>query len=292
MSSELSTIEVDGCTVAYSDTGEGSVVVLLHGGAPGPRPYAASRHVWTPLSELLATHHRVLAIDRPGFGDSPAGDLEDLTYAAAERAVVRVLQELDVSECHVVGHGEGGLLALQIARSMDVSVLSCTVLAGNEAAPTGDSPHPLRLSSPPVPTISRRAQAWVVERLSYTPHHIDDDFLDSLAAHASSASAEHVAGLAERGERRLRSDLLATKDRLFGYARDVGYAVPITLVWASDDPLSPIERGVALMDLLATTSAPLDLQVVNRAGHFVFRERPHDVAELLLRGFSREALAV
>ncbi|MBO9524125.1 MAG: alpha/beta hydrolase [Nocardioidaceae bacterium] len=267
--------------LAHTDRGSGPVVVLLHGGTTGAAPYAASAALLDPLADLLATDHRVVAVDRPGCGASPAETREQLGYRHAEDVVGGLLDRLGIAACHLVGHGEGGLLALLLAQAGSPRVTSCTVIAGHEAAPTGDSPSQLRLAHQPRPVASRRAQAWTLERLSYTPHHLVDGLLDTLAAQAGSEAGVARTTLAEAHTGYLRTDLLAAKDRLFGFARDTGYDVPITLVWGTHDPLSPVERGVALMDLLATTRAPLDLQVVNRVGHFPFRERPGEVAELV-----------
>ncbi|WP_262286327.1 alpha/beta fold hydrolase [Micromonospora sp. MA102] len=278
-------ITSDGRTVRVSDRGSGPAVVVLHGGDAGRSPYAASLDVWNPLTEMLGGH-RVIALDRPGFGGSPATSAADLTYAAAERVVLDVVRQLGIDAFHVVGHGEGGLLALQITRNPAVRVLSCAVLAGTEAAPTGDSALNLRLANPPRPSSSRAAQAWALERLSYTPHHIGE-LLDIALAHAAAPAV--AADLLD--DAALHSDLLSAKDALFGYARDTGYSVPISLVWSSDDPLSPVERGVALLNLLASTTAELSLQVVNRVGHFPFRERPDEVARLLLPFFARHGSA-
>jgi pimeloyl-ACP methyl ester carboxylesterase len=279
------TVELDGRSVHLSERGEGSVVVLLHGGQLGTTNYAASADVWTPLVEALSRHHRVVAVDRPGFGRSTVTSPEDVGYAGQEDLVVSALREIGVTDFHVVGHGEGGLLALHIARREDVHIRSCSVIAGNEAAPTGDAPLDVRLLHPPEPYESVQAQAWFVDRVSYTPHHIDDAFLADLVTHAGRESVAHGRSLVTDAD--IRSELLISKDRLFAYGRDDSYGTPITLVWGSHDPLSSVERGVELMNLLATTHAELSFHLVNRCGHFVFREHPAQTAELLLPFLSR-----
>ena len=51
--------------VAYSDTGEGPVVVLLHA-------TLHDRHDFDAILPSLCRDHRVIAVDWPGHGDSPA----------------------------------------------------------------------------------------------------------------------------------------------------------------------------------------------------------------------------
>ncbi|QIK10602.1 alpha/beta fold hydrolase [Streptomyces sp. Je 1-4] len=52
----------------YTDQGSGPPVVLVHGVAGG---IVTS---WGSLLEQLAEHHRVIAIDNPGSGNSPLPD--------------------------------------------------------------------------------------------------------------------------------------------------------------------------------------------------------------------------
>ncbi|MFI6906135.1 alpha/beta fold hydrolase [Nonomuraea sp. NPDC050394] len=237
------------CEIREPGTETMAPVLLLHGD---------SVRVWDPISGVVAAAgHRVIAWEGTGNG-----------HPDEASSVLAALDELGVSAFHVVGHGTGALTALHLARTAPARALSCGVIAGHEAAPTGDAPAGVRLACPPADP--RRARAWALERLSYTPHHIDDALLD--------AAVPPVAGC---------SGTLAAKDALYAHARDHGFQVPIMLIWGSHDPLSEVERGVALFDLLASTTAPLSLHVVNRAGHFVFRERPREVLRLLLPFLAR-----
>ncbi len=54
-------------TLAHHRAGQGSPLVLLH-------PLGADRHVWDAVMPFLATRRELIAIDLPGFGESPALD--------------------------------------------------------------------------------------------------------------------------------------------------------------------------------------------------------------------------
>ncbi|MFC5147699.1 alpha/beta fold hydrolase [Streptomyces aureoversilis] len=95
--------------VSYERLGGGEPLVLLHG-------IGHHLQAWDPVAGILAAERDVIAVDLPGFGDSPAlpdGMAYDL------RGVVPVLgalfEALDLDRPHVAGNSLGGLLALQLA---------------------------------------------------------------------------------------------------------------------------------------------------------------------------------
>lgn len=88
--------------------GPGTPVVLLHGIGSRARSFV-------PLMDALDPWFSVLAWDAPGYGDSSplvveAPDASD--YAAA---LNRLLAELDISRCILIGHSLGALIAARMA---------------------------------------------------------------------------------------------------------------------------------------------------------------------------------
>jgi pimeloyl-ACP methyl ester carboxylesterase len=83
--------------------------VLLHG-------VGESAVGWRPVQELLSRAYDVIALDLPGFGDSPAlpAGVEP-TAAALADAVEQQLDVLGVADFHVAGYSLGGRVALELA---------------------------------------------------------------------------------------------------------------------------------------------------------------------------------
>jgi pimeloyl-ACP methyl ester carboxylesterase len=97
---------VNDLRVRYLDYGSGPAVVLLHG-------MAASWHWWLENIPALAQHHRVIAVDLPGFGNSeqlPA----PAEMATQARTVLDLLGQLGIESATVTGHSMGGLVALEM----------------------------------------------------------------------------------------------------------------------------------------------------------------------------------
>jgi len=95
--------------LAYERIGEGPPLVLIHG-------LGATRAIWRPQLELLAGERDVIAVDLPGFGDSPILS-EPATPWALGAAVTRLCAELDVERPHLAGNSLGGWVALEMAKA-------------------------------------------------------------------------------------------------------------------------------------------------------------------------------
>jgi pimeloyl-ACP methyl ester carboxylesterase len=91
--------------LATIDTGSGAPVVLLHG-QPG------SKASWAPLIDHLTSQFRVLAPDRPGYGDTVG---EAMGMAENTDAVAEYLRFHGAAPATVVGHSWSGGVAVLLA---------------------------------------------------------------------------------------------------------------------------------------------------------------------------------
>lgn len=117
-------------TISFSRQGAGEPVVLIHG-------IGHQRSAWFSVYDRLAEHHDVIAIDLPGFGQSPPPKRPD-TYRMASwvEQLERFFDHLDIDRPHVVGNSLGGNLALELAARSTVT--SCTAISpAGFSLPTG-----------------------------------------------------------------------------------------------------------------------------------------------------------
>lgn len=93
-------------TIATMEAGQGPAVLALHG-------LGATKGSFLPTLAALADRFRVIAIDLPGFGDSdkPIGAAYDPRFFA--RAVIDVLDALELDRAHLIGNSLGGRIALE-----------------------------------------------------------------------------------------------------------------------------------------------------------------------------------
>ena len=90
--------------------GSGEPLLLVHG-------IGSHWQVWKPVLPALEAEREVVAVDLPGFGDSPPlpGDVEPSPEALAG-AVAGFLDDLGWETAHVAGNSLGGWIALELAK--------------------------------------------------------------------------------------------------------------------------------------------------------------------------------
>lgn len=93
--------------VSEAGKADGEPIILLHGGL-------GSRNDFLPLAKLIAANFRLVAIDSRGHGRSTLGNLP-LSYHQLEQDAAAVLGELGLSDAGIVGHSDGGIVALRLA---------------------------------------------------------------------------------------------------------------------------------------------------------------------------------
>jgi pimeloyl-ACP methyl ester carboxylesterase len=97
------------------EAGQGPLIVLVHG-------FTGSKENWLPVMRALAKHHRVVAPDLPGWGDSerkPDADYGPLAQAARLQAFLATLGAKPVL---LLGHSMGGqVVGLLAARTPGVA---------------------------------------------------------------------------------------------------------------------------------------------------------------------------
>lgn len=105
------TIPAGDVALFVSEVGKtnGPPVILLHGGL-------GSREDFEPLARHLASDYRLIAIDSRGHGRSALGGA-DLTYRQLADDVTCVLDQLGLNEAGIIGHSDGGIVALRLAAS-------------------------------------------------------------------------------------------------------------------------------------------------------------------------------
>jgi pimeloyl-ACP methyl ester carboxylesterase len=112
MSHEHTATASDGTPIAWSRTGSGDPVVLVHG-------ITESAASFEPITERLATDHEVITLDLRGHGES--GPATDYGLAAMAGDVAAVCAAGGVARPHLVGHSLGGAVVTAAGSMLEVA---------------------------------------------------------------------------------------------------------------------------------------------------------------------------
>lgn len=132
----LRSVDSAGVTLAYSDQGQGSPVILLHGFAVNGDLNFRLPGV---IGKLRAAGHRVIVPDLRGHGRS--GKPHEPAAYGTELAedVVRLMDRLGFSQAHVAGYSLGGFVALKLATLHPERLRSLAVMGAGWADPQDGS---------------------------------------------------------------------------------------------------------------------------------------------------------
>ena len=118
--------DVDGERFAWRESGNGELIVLLHG-------LGGSRISWEPQLAALSATHRVAAWDLPGYGASAPLPGDSVTFPALAHAVTDWIAELHDGPAHVIGISMGAMIAQYLAAWHPEYVRSLTLLSTSPA---------------------------------------------------------------------------------------------------------------------------------------------------------------
>jgi len=98
-------VDVDGLRLHYLEAGEGDPVLLLHG-------WPTSSFLWRRVMPPIASGHRVIALDLPGFGRS--GKPLDASYSFKyfDRILSAFIDQLEIERLSLAVHDLGGPIGL------------------------------------------------------------------------------------------------------------------------------------------------------------------------------------
>lgn len=238
-------IEIASLSIAFERSGEGPLVVLLHGGLSDSRE-------WRRQIEALCNDFTVVAWDAPGCGRSsdPPEPFRMSDYAGC---LALFIEALELGRPHVVGLSFGGTLALELFRQRPALPRTLT-LASAYAGWAGSLPPDvvadrlegaLRESELDPEEVARN---WIPSLLT---DHAPAELIEEIVAIMSDA---HPVGFRAMARAMAEADLRDVLPRI---------NVPTLLLYGDADRRSP----VSLAEELGARIPGSRLVVIPGAGH-------------------------
>src|SRR5512138_1936086 len=116
-------ITVESIRLHYVESGSGRTVVMIHGNAGGVEDFELG------VMQLLSREYRVIAIDRPGHGNSDRPPGKSETAESQAQLLHQTLSHLGVTQPILIGHSWGAALALAYALKYPDELSAMVLLA-------------------------------------------------------------------------------------------------------------------------------------------------------------------
>jgi pimeloyl-ACP methyl ester carboxylesterase len=263
---ELKRLTIHGHERAFVMTGEGPVLLLLHG-------LGCNHTTWGPVIEDLSRHFTVIAPDLLGHGVSakPRADYSVGGYANGMRDLLTVL---NIDKVTVVGHSFGGGVAMQFAYQFPERTERMILVApgglGPEVSPmiravTLPGFHQL-MGAATLPGVRHVGKAGLraLQRTGLTAARdlaevaeIYESFKDP---HARAAIRHVVRAVVDT-----KGQIVTMVDRAY-----LTQAMPMLVVWGTDDIVIPATHA----ENVARIAPGAVVEVLPNSGHFPHKDHP------------------
>jgi 3-oxoadipate enol-lactonase len=239
-------------TLAYSEAGQGTPVVLLHG-------FPLSGAIWHEQQKQLSDRFRVIVPDLRGHGRSPApSGIYEMDLLA--RDVLALLDVLLIKRAIVMGHSMGGYVALAAWKLAPDRFLALGLVDSQTGADTEEG---------------RQGRYKMVEKVAAEGSKVAAEamlpklFAPNLSAGApvfeqvrqiilNTSSAGIIGSLQGMAIRPDSSEILPK------------ISVPVLILTGDKDQIIPLEKTKAMAATIPTAT----LTVVENAGHMPMLEQP------------------
>jgi len=256
----MASATINNLHIAYTDTGIGRPVVLIHG-------YPFNRSLWNEQVEALSSTCRIIAPDLRGFGESDAAATATMNEMAQD--VAQLMDHLEITQAAIGGLSMGGYVALAFYKRFP-SRVRALVLADTRAQ--GDSEEAKQTRAQQAKKALDEGMAGIADSMLpklLTPETVSKHpeivkrVRDMMLKTKPEGAAAALRGMAERDD---QTDLLPK------------ISVPSLILVGAEDAITPVADSEKMHQAIAGSR----LVVLENAGHVSNLERTEQFNDALL----------
>lgn len=235
-------------------------IVMLHG-------FMENQRMWDKIANRLKEHFMVITVDLPGHGLSESvSDIHTMDMMAI--AVNKVLRELDVKYCIMIGHSMGGYVTLAYARKYPGKLRGIGLFHSHAAA---DNPEQ---------KVNRNRMIEIVEQDKlgfirsffpdlFSPSNVENyrDEIESFIKHATEMEKNGISAALEGMKLRLSSIDILTYSRY-----------PVLFIIGKQDSRIPAQK---ILDQVILPSYS-EIHILDNVGHMGFIEARSETTAAIL----------
>jgi len=287
-------IDVNGIRTRYLEAGEGTPLVLVHGGQAGGNNNSADK--WEQNFAELSRHYRVIAPDRLGQGQTgnpPAEDYADY-YAKDAEHLKAFIDALGLQDFILAGHSQGGWPVTRVALDKPGQTRCLinidTVMVPDDRELMGQAlgflmyqSRMLHPASGPTFYSARRGM-----RLRYPSGNNITDSKAKRVVEQSQLQKTKDAAAAMRAARMtpLSPAFTGLKQEAMTEIADGGLKARSVVIWGAEDPQVPLALGELFQQQLDDAGVNGGMFVIGGSGHAPFVEFPEKFAEIVVNACS------
>lgn len=266
-------VEVEGMQVHYRMTGQGPIILLLHG-------TGSSLHTWDTWTQQLQDSFTVVSLDLPAFGLTGPFPDRDYRITHYSHFLDQFTTAIQVDSFALGGNSLGGLIAWKFTLDYPEKITQLLLLdaAGIPKPTRGETPLAFRLAKSPM-------LAAIMQKV--TPKSLFKKSLDEVYGDPSKVSPALLQRYFELfrrpGNRQAYVDRINQKETPINPALLSKINNPTLILWGEKDAWIPVANAKTFSDLLPNDS----LIIYPGVGHLPMEEIPErsarDVRNFLVK---------
>ena len=235
------------------EQGQGEPILLLHG-------FPFHQEIWDGYTERLADAYRVITVDLPGFGKSPALK-KGFSIEQVAQTLLYFLTDKNLASVAVVGHSLGGYVALALVKLAPERCSSLTLFHSTAYADSSEKKQ------------SRTKVVEFVQKNGAIP--FTTGFIPPLFSNPSHPAVETVRKIAsEASEDAVIGYTLAMRDRQDQIKTLESYKNPTLFLAGEKDPGIPVDT---ILKQAAHCQKP-QIHILKNVAHLGMFENPIDTS--------------
>ncbi len=243
--------------LSVTEAGEGVPLLAVHGALTSARSFAH-------LLEAPPRRCRVVAVDLPGHGRSPAPPSPHKGWAGLSECLIALTEALALDEVHLLGHSMGGGISAYTAATHPERIRSL-ILIDSVTLPFS---LPLKGRIPLIPVVGELVFLHLYGEPMFRRFFRDDIFFDE-----GKIDRERMSAYYREFDGNRRTALTAV--RMSAEPGPVARALsaitcPTLVLWGRNDPLIPLFVG----EQTAAQIPGAALSIIERCGHSPLEEAP------------------
>jgi 3-oxoadipate enol-lactonase len=248
----------------YSEAGEGTPVLLLHG-------FPLSGAIWHKQQQRLRDLCRVITPDLRGHGQSPApAGVYGMDALAGD--MLALLDSLDIAKAVIVGHSMGGYATLAAWRFAPERFLALGLVSSHAGADTEEGREARYRMADQVAAEGNQVVAAAMLRKLFAPRlPAGDPIIEPVRQMILHTAREGIIG-ALRG--------MAARPSSEAMLPTIG--VPVLIIAGDKDQIIPPAKAEAI----AAAIPKATLSIIANAGHMPMLERPEATTAAIIKFLS------